>query len=80
MGSIGEEWRGLVEKLVDPEMEIGEVLGVLDVSLTFRAVGKTQVTEVRKGEGSKCLRCRRILAAEGEELCRRCASVLAQLN
>ena len=79
---VGGEWKGLVEKLVHPEKEIGEVLGVLDVSLTFGAVGKTQVREVRKGEGINCLRCRRLLAAEGEELCCRCAACAAvtQLN
>merc|ERR1712112_471952 len=77
---VGEEWKGLVGKLVDPEKEIGEVLGVLDVSLTLGAVGKTQVKEVRKGNRSNCLRCRRLLAADGEELCCRCASAVAQLN
>ena len=77
---VGEEWKGLVERLADPEKEIGEVLGVLNVSLAFGGVGKTQVRELKRGEGSNCLRCRRLLAAEGEELCCRCAACVAQLN
>ena len=73
---VGEEWRGLVERLADPEKEIGEVLGVLDTSLMFGGTGSTQLREVRIGEGSNCLRCRRLLAAKGEELCARCATLV----
>ena len=40
---VGEEWRGLVERLADPEKEIGEVLGVLDASLMFGETGSTQL-------------------------------------
>ena len=74
---VGEEWKELVDRLVDPEKEIAEVLGVLKVSLTFGTAGKTQVREVKRGEGSNCLRCRRLLAEEGEELCSRCTACLA---
>ena len=32
---VGEEWKILIENLVEPEKEIAEVLGVLRVSLTI---------------------------------------------
>ena len=32
---FGEEWKILIENLVEPEKEIAEVLGVLRVSLTI---------------------------------------------
>ena len=76
---VGEEWKILIENLVEPEKEIAEVLGVLRVSLTITEEG-TNVKKMDKGLGFNCLRCRRLLAEEGEELCSRCAAVVAQKN
>jgi len=76
---VGEEWKILIENLVEPEKEIAEVLGVLRVSLTITE-GETNVKKMDKGLGFNCLRCRRLLAEEGEELCSRCSAVVAQKN
>ena len=76
---VGEEWKILIENLVEPEKEIAEVLGVLRVSLTITEE-ETNVKKMEKGLGFNCLRCRRLLAEEGEELCSRCAAVVAQKN
>ena len=76
---VGEEWKTLIENLVEPEKEIAEVLGVLRVSLTITE-GETNVKKMDKGLGFNCLRCRRLLAEEGEELCSRCSAVVAQNN
>ena len=77
---VGEEWKILIENLVEPEKEIAEVLGVLRVSLTITEEEKTNVKKMDKGLGFNCLRCRRLLAEEGEELCSRCSAVVAQKN
>ena len=58
-----------------PAQEVAEVLGVL--SVTLGPGEREEVVRLEGSQASSCLRCRRLLATPGEELCARCRSVLA---
>ena len=58
-------------------VEMAEVLGVL--SARVEAGEREEVVEVRRSEAGSCLRCRRLVASPGQELCDRCRRVVEML-
>ena len=59
-----------------PMGQLAEVLGVLSVEVV---VGEEVVVKVVNSEGGNCLRCRRLVAGKGEEVCGRCRDALQDL-
>ena len=57
--------------------EVAEVLGVLDVRL--EPGQQEEVVRLESSQAGSCVRCRRLLAPPGEELCSRCRAVLQTL-
>ena len=68
---LGQGWREVVEGLGQPGREVAEVVGVLGVSLTY-GQGPSRVVKVERVQAGLCLRCRRLQAEPGQELCPRC--------
>ena len=58
-----------------PQNQVAEILGVVNVQVDRKNENQSSV-EVKKAEGSNCLRCRRMVACPGEELCSRCQEVV----
>ena len=58
--------------------EVAEVLGVLSARVVPGV--KEEVVEVRRSEAASCLRCRRLVASPGMELCARCQQVVTALS
>ena len=58
-------------------VEMAEVLGVL--SARVEVGEREEVVEVRRSEAGSCLRCRRLVASPGQELCDRCRRVVEML-
>ena len=54
--------------------EVAEVLGVLGVKLEVGEV--EEVVRLERSQARPCVRCRRLVAASGEELCSRCRAVI----
>jgi len=59
-----------------PPQEVAEVLGVLSVELRA-GEEEEEVVSLERSQAASCLRCRRLLALPGQELCARCQAVLA---
>ena len=57
--------------------EVAEVLGVLAVSLEVGQV--EQVVRLDRSQAGPCVRCRRLVAPAGQELCPRCLAVIQTL-
>ena len=60
-----------------PTQEVAEVLGVLAVRL--ESCQQEEVVRLERSEAGSCVRCRRLVAPPGEELCSRCGAVLQTL-
>jgi hypothetical protein len=74
---LGDHWAGLLAKLAEPERDVAEVLGVLAATLTLRpAEEPARLVGSVKAELASCLRCRRLQAELGRELCPRCNAVV----
>ena len=57
-----------------PPQELAEVLGVLSVHLSQGE--REEVVRLENSQAASCLRCRRLLALPGQELCARCQAVV----
>jgi isoleucyl-tRNA synthetase len=76
---LGDRWAGLLAELAEPEREVAEVLGVLAATLTLRPDEEpARLVGSVKAELASCLRCRRLQAEQGRELCPRCNAVVSE--
>ena len=59
----------------------GSFLALLDNVTVLQVVGGEvdRVLGVERSQLGSCMRCRRLVAAPGQELCARCARVIASL-
>ena len=60
-----------------PHDHVAELLGVVEVEMVRKNVDQENV-EVVKAEGNNCLRCRRLVANQGLEICTRCQKAMGQ--
>ena len=59
-----------------PEKQVAELLGVVSVEVV-KWKADHDIVEVKMAEGSNCLRCRRLVVYDGEEICGRCQEVIS---
>ena len=58
--------------------QVAEVLGVLRVKIV--SGDNDEVIKMTRSQDDNCVRCRRLTAPSGQELCARCDDVVRELN